>query len=117
MRPGNTSPVKFTTASSLPSTHIGSIHVHFTYPLSINRFTATESCPEASITILLSNATGSTQVMFLGSADTGIQFTTTPETRLFFNTKSSNLVNCKNRTPASHAAAMSFEHAAGPQVA
>src|SRR3712207_8632933 len=90
---------------------------HLTYPLSIRRLTATESCPEASITILLSRATGSTHVIFLGKAETGIQLTTTPPTRLFLSTRSSNLVSCKKRTPASHAADINLLHAWGPHVA
>src|SRR5574342_421662 len=96
---------------------MGSIPFHFTYPLSISLFTATESCPEASITIFDSRATGSTHVIFLGSAETGIQFTTTPPTLSFFKTRSSNFVSCKNLTPESQAAAINFEHACGPQVA
>src|SRR5262245_12349513 len=115
--PGNISVVFSTTASSPPFTHIGSIPFQSTRPLCINLLTATESCPEASTTILLSSAIGSTQVIFVGSAETGIQFTTTPPTRLSLRTKSSNFVSCRKRTPASHAAAMSLEHASGPQVA
>src|SRR2546425_608032 len=117
IRSGKTPPVKLTPASSLPSPPIGSIPFPFTYPRSINRLTATESWPEASITSLLSIATGSTHVMFLGNADTGIQFTTTPPTRLFLSTRSSNFVNCRNRTPASQAALIDLLHAFGPHVA
>ena len=54
--------------------------------------------------------------MFLGRAETGIQFTTTPETLPFFKTKSSNFVKFKNFTPASHALAINLETACGPGV-
>ena len=56
---------------------------------------------------------GSTHVIFLGSAETGIQFTTSPATLPFFNTKSSNFVRFRNFTPASHALAISFDTGGG----
>ena len=65
---------------------------------------------------LASKATGSTHVMLRGNAETGIQFTTIPATLPFFNTKSSNFVNWRNFTPASHAAAINFDTACGPGV-
>ena len=58
--------------------------------------------------IFASSAIGSTQVMFLGSADTGIQFTTIPATLPCLKTRSSNFVRFKNFTPASHVAAINL---------
>ena len=54
--------------------------------------------------------------MLRGSAETGIQFTTIPAILPCRSTKSSNFVRFKNLTPASHAAAISFETACGPGV-
>src|SRR3989338_8772623 len=114
--PGYTSPVLLTTCSSPSFTYIGFIPFHSTSPLSTSRFTATESCPDASMIIFASSAIGSTHVMFLGNADTGIQLTTMPVTLPFFKTRSSNFVRLRNFTPASHAAAINFETACGPGV-
>jgi len=47
--------------------------------------------------------------MFLGNAETGIQFTTIPATLPCLKTKSSNFVRFKNFTPASQVAAISFD--------
>jgi len=78
---------------------------------STSLFTATESCPAASIIVYATSAIGTTLVMFLGNADTGIQFTTIPATLPCLRTKSSNFVRFKNFTPASHVAAINFETA------
>ena len=87
-----------------------------TSPRCSRDLTTTASCPVASTTILDSNATGSTHVIALGSADTGVQFITTPPTLSFLTTTSSNLVMLRTLTPASIAAPMSLEHACGPSA-
>ena len=115
-KPGYTSPVFVTTSSSPDSTCMGCMPFHSARPLSTRRLTATESWPEASMTTFDSRATGSTQVMLRGSAETGIQFTTTPSTLPFLSTKSSNFVRLRNFTPESQALAISFDTACGPGV-
>src|SRR3989338_1734672 len=112
--PGWTSLVCSTTKSSERSTHIAPKPGIFIRPLSSNFLTTQASWPVASTTTFDSNATGSTQVISRGNAVTGVQLTTTPATRLSSRrTKSSNIVIFVNFTPASHAAAINFEHACG----
>src|SRR3989338_11081043 len=115
--PGCTSLVCSTTKSSERSTHIAPKPGILIRPRSSNFLTTQASCPVASTSTFVSKATGSTQVISRGKAVTGVQFTTTPATRLSSrNTTSSKIVILANFTPASQAAAISLEQACGPSA-
>lgn len=66
--PGDTYLVCFISSYSLRLTHIPPEPFTSTIPLPIRQFTTIASCPVASMTNLISTATGSTQVITLGSA-------------------------------------------------
>ncbi len=117
MRPGKTSPVFSTTASSELSASMGPVPARAMSPRLASFSATAASCPVASTTTRASRETGSTQVICLGSAPTGVQFTTTPQTWPPLTTTSSTVTIFKILTPASQAEAMSLEHAQDAQGA
>src|SRR3989338_8388537 len=110
IRPGCNSPVIWTTPSSDETISMGPNVFASSIPLFLRDSTTWASWPVASITIFDSMAMGSTQVMALGRAETGVQFMTTPETFPFLYMQSSNFVMLMILAPASQAEAMSLEH-------